>query len=136
MQSHRFVTEVWSTDNPKLQIISVSWRSVAEQVRQDAGYSAFVAELHRRLARSDSVAQFSTGLPAVTYWIGVVTFVGVSIAMAVLTVRAARRGEWGTAAVIGAFAAMFIWQIGLYFRRNRPGRYRPDALPQDLLPRA
>ena len=26
MQSRRFVTEIWSSDNPKIQIVSVSWR--------------------------------------------------------------------------------------------------------------
>src|ERR1700740_2750905 len=31
MQSRRFVTEIWSTDNPKIQIVSVSWRSMVEQ---------------------------------------------------------------------------------------------------------
>src|ERR1700760_3243689 len=36
MQSHRFVTELWSADGTKLRIVSTSWRSMAEQVRQDA----------------------------------------------------------------------------------------------------
>src|SRR6478609_8905782 len=64
MQSRRFVTEIWSTDNPKIQIVSVSWRSVVEQVRQDGPYAAFVTELHRRLEACASPAQFSAGLPA------------------------------------------------------------------------
>ena len=54
MQSHRFITEIWSTDNPKMQIVSVSWRSFMEQERLDAAYMAFVTELHRRLAAAGS----------------------------------------------------------------------------------
>jgi hypothetical protein len=27
-----------------------------------------------------------------------------------------------------------VWQSGTYFLRNRPGRYRPDALPKELVP--
>ena len=50
MQTHRFITEIWSADNPKIQIVSVSWRSIMEQERLDNAYSAFVTELHRRLA--------------------------------------------------------------------------------------
>jgi len=34
----------------------------------------------------------------------------------------------------GGFFALFAWQSGTYFRRNRPGRYRPDGLPRDLVP--
>jgi hypothetical protein len=29
---------------------------------------------------------------------------------------------------------LFLWQSGNYFRRNRPGSYRPDALPKLLVP--
>ena len=36
---------------------------------------------------------------------------------------------------IGAFLALFLWQAGNYFRRNRPGRYTPQALPPELMPR-
>ena len=36
--------------------------------------------------------------------------------------------------VIAAFLALFLWQGGNFFRRNRPGLYRPDAPPEELLP--
>ena len=55
-QSHRFITEIWSADNPKIQIVSVSWRSIMEQERLDAAYSAFVTELHRRVAAAGAPA--------------------------------------------------------------------------------
>src|SRR5262249_61337753 len=47
MQSQRFLTEVWVTGGPKLQIFSTSWRSIVEHERHDAAYTAFIAELHR-----------------------------------------------------------------------------------------
>ena len=136
MQSRRFITEIWSTDNPKIQIVSVSWRSMVEQARQDGAYSAFVTELHRRLAASGSQAQFTTGLPVVSYWFGVVTFVAVMISMAVMIVRTLKLEQWGTSAIIGAIFAVFALQIGNYLRRNRPSRYRPDAIPREALPKA
>ena len=135
MQSRRFVTEIWSTDNPKMQIISVSWRSMVEQARQDDAYSAFVTELHRRLAASGSVAQFTTGLPSVSYWFGVVTFVAVLIAMAAMIVKTLKLEQWSVSAIIAAIFAVFALQIGNYFRRNMPSRYRPDAIPREVLPR-
>jgi len=136
MQSRRFVTEIWSTDNPKIQIISVSWRSVMEQARQDDAYSAFVTELHRRIAMSGSAAQFTTGLPAFSYWFGIVIFVAVLVAMVVMTVRTLKLEQWSAGAIIAAILAVFVLQIGNYFRRNRPSRYRPDAIPREVLPKA
>ena len=93
MQSHRFITEIRSTDNPKIQIVSVSWRSLVEQERLDGAYTAFVTELHRRLAAAGSTARFSAGMPLVPFWIGVVLFAGVILATAAMVVRPSRPGN-------------------------------------------
>ena len=53
-----------------------------------------------------------------------------------LIVRALQSGSITGAAFIGAFLALFFWQAVGFFRRNRPGLYRPDALPAELMPRA
>ena len=134
MQSHRFIAEIWAADNPKIQIASVSWQSLVEQRRQDAAYSAFVAELHRRIAAAGSAARFSTGVPVATYWIGVVVFAAVIVAVGVLAVRSAMFGQWGASAIVAVFFLVFAYQLGNYFRRNRPLRYRPNAIPPALLP--
>jgi hypothetical protein len=135
MQSHRFVTEIWSTDGPKIQIASASWRSPLEQQRLDAPYRAFVTELHRRLAAAGSPAKFLSGMPAAIYWIGATVFAALMLAMSVLLVHAIRLNEWTGVAIVSLFLAVFAIQVGSYFRRNRPGRYRPDAIPAAVLPR-
>jgi hypothetical protein len=135
MQSRRFITEIWSTDNPKISIVSVSWRSIVEQERQDAAYVAFITDLHRRLAASKSEAQFTTGLPVFSYWLGVVVFVVVMVTIAAMIVRALREAQWSASAIIAAILAAFAYQIGNYFRRNRPVKYRPQAIPAEVLPK-
>ncbi len=141
MQTRRFLTEIWPGRGPRLSIASTSWRSLVEQVAQDQAYGAFIRELHRRIAAQHSLAQisfaqvsFETGSPAILYWPGLVVFVGVGLALAALTVRALQVGEFAGAALVGGFFALFMWQSGTYFQRNRPGTYRPDALPKDLVP--
>ena len=134
MQSQRFLTEIWSADNPKIQIASASWRSLVEQERLDAAYAAFVTELHRRLAAAGTSAQYLAGMQRLTYWIGVTVFSGAMGAMGVLTVRAIQLEQWTAAALVGAFFLVFAFQVGNYFRRNWPSRYRPDALPAYVLP--
>ena len=61
MQTHRFITEIWGEQSPKLQISSTSFRGLMEQQRQDARYAAFVGELHRRLAAAGSAVRFEAG---------------------------------------------------------------------------
>jgi hypothetical protein len=134
MQTRRFVTEIWWPGAPRLSIASTSWRSLVEQAAQDQDYGAFVRELNARVAAAGGAASFETGVPSFLYWPGVVVFVGVAAGLAVLTLRALALGAYSGAALVAAFLALFVWQSGGYFKRNRPGRYRPDAPPKELVP--
>lgn len=135
MQSHRFMTELWAVGAPRLRIVSSSWQSMVEQVAQDGPYSAFIAELHRRIAMAAPPARFEQGSSPFNYWPGLAVFVAVSLGLAWMTMRGLQAGSTAGAAIVGAFLALFLWQGGNYFRRNRPGLYRPDALPAELMPR-
>ena len=61
-------------------------------------------------------------------------FVAAGAALAALAVHALTTGSWTGAALVGGFLALFLWQSGPFFLRNRPGRYRPEALPRHLVP--
>ena len=136
MQNYRFVTDVWPDSGPKLQIASTSWKSLVEHQRLDAEYSAFVSELSRHVGAAGGNTAFDTGSPAFLYWPGVVIFIGAAFALAALSVRALQQQAWGGAAFIAAFFALFLYQAGNFFRRNRPGTFDPDAVPPLLLPEA
>jgi hypothetical protein len=73
-------------------------------------------------------------VPAFLYWPGLALFAGVALAIAALTVRALEIGDYAGVALLSGFFALFVWQSGTFFKRNRPGRYRPDAVPNDLVP--
>jgi hypothetical protein len=134
MQTRRFVTEIWWPGGPRLTIASSSWRSPLEQVAQDRDYGAFVRALNARLAVAGAAVSFETGAPAVLYWPGLAVFIAVTVTLTVLAVRALAAGATAGAALVAAFFALFIWQSGAYFRRNRPRRYRPEAPPRELVP--
>jgi hypothetical protein len=134
MQTRRFVTEVWSEGVPRLSIASTSWRSMVEQEAQDQAYGAFVRELHRRITAAGATAAFDCGSPALLYWPGLAVFAAVVVGFAVLIVQALGVGAYAGAAVVGGILVLCVWQSGTYFLRNRPGRYRPSALPKELVP--
>jgi hypothetical protein len=134
MQTRRFLTEIWSASTPRLPIASTSWRSLVEQGTQDEAYGAFIKELHRRIAAAGAQAAFEAGSPAMLYWPGLVIFAVGVLGLAALTVRALSVEAYAGAAFVAAFLGLFLWQSGNYFWRNRPGTYRPDALPKELVP--
>ena len=135
MQSHRFMTELWAEGAPKLEILSSSWKSLVEQERLDKAYTDFIGELHRRIAKASPPACFEQGSHPLVYWPGLIVFAGVTLGLAWLVVRALQADAKGGAAIISAFFGLFLWQGGNFFRRNRPGRYRPEAIPADLMPK-
>ncbi|HZL32319.1 MAG TPA: hypothetical protein VFC54_14835 [Pseudolabrys sp.] len=139
MQSQRFLLEVWADNAPKLEIVSSSWKSMVEQERLDKAYAYFVRELHRRIALAQSSAnetvRFEHGSAPLLYWPGLTVFAGVALGLAWLTVRTLQADARGGAVFIGAFMLLFLWQGGNFFRRNRPGVYRADALPEMLMPK-
>jgi hypothetical protein len=135
MQPHRFVTRLWAEEAPRLDIVSTSWRSMMEQERLDARYASFVRELHRRLAAAAPAARFVRGKNPWLYWPGLVLFVAVTLGLVAIVPRTLQSHSVVGALIVAVFLGLFLWQGVSFFRRNRPGRYRPDALPPDLLPK-
>ena len=129
------MTELWADGAPKLEILSSSWKSLVEQERLDGRYTAFVAELHRRIALAAAPARFERGSNLLLYWTGLIAYIGVSLRLALLVVRALQANAKGGAVFIGGFLALFLWQGGNFFRRNRPVRYHQLDIPTQLLPR-
>lgn len=135
MQSHRFMTELWADGAPKLEILSSSWKSMIEQQRLDRPYAAFVTELHRRIALAAPPVRYEQGSNPLLYWPGLFVFTGLMLGLAVLVVRALQADTKAGAAFVGVFLLLLLWQGGNFFRRNRPGVYRPEAPPAELLPK-
>jgi hypothetical protein len=138
IQAYRFLTEIWAEGAPKLEIMSSSWKSMVEHERRDESYAAFVTELHARVAAAGSPVpvRYQQGANPILYWLGLVLYSVVALGLAATFVRAVQVETYGAAAFIGGFGALLLWQGGNFFHRNRPGSYRPDALPRALVPGA
>jgi hypothetical protein len=134
MQSHRFVTELWPQGGARLDIASTSWKSMVEQERLNKPYAAFIGELHRRVAQGGAPVSFETGVHPLHYWAAAAVFAGVVIGLLALIVQSLQAAVWSGAALVALFLLMFLWHGTNFLRRNRPGTYRPDALPVALIP--
>jgi hypothetical protein len=135
LQQQRFMTEIWANGVPKLKIVSCSWKSMFEQERFDRPYIEFVAALHHRMIEAGAPAEYQQGTDPLIFWPGFAVFTGVTLGMLWLVVRALQDAAFSGAFFIAAFVALFAWRGSNYLNRNRPGVYRPDALPALLLPK-
>ncbi len=136
LQTQRFLTEIWAEGMPRLQIASTSWKSMVEQERLDDAYAAFIGELHARIAAAApaGAVRYERGTNPFAYWPGLALYVVVVLGLIAVVVRAFELHTLAPAAVIAAFAALFLWQGGNFFVRNWPGHYAPDAPPAWLVP--
>ncbi|HET9902956.1 MAG TPA: hypothetical protein VFQ27_04565 [Xanthobacteraceae bacterium] len=135
LQMYRFQTEIWAENAPKLAIASCSWRSMVEQERQDQAYRTFVVALHQRLARSGTRPLLRAGVPHLTYWPGVVLFAAMALILPWAVARTASADAFWSTALVALLIAVFLWQIGGFFWRNRPAAYTAEAIPEAVLPR-
>ncbi len=134
MQSRRFRADLEHANGQRIAILSTTWQTVTLMTPQDRDYSAFIAELHRRMAQTGSNAELTGGLRPGIYAAAVAALALVAIAMTGLFARALATGEFSGALFLVGFAALFAWQIGGFILRNRPQRYAFGDLPNALLP--
>jgi hypothetical protein len=134
MQSRRFRADIRHVDGGRVRIMSTTWQTVALMAPQDHLYRTFITRLHRRMAAAGSRATLRGGLAPPLYAAAIVLVGSLAIAMAGLLVRALAVGEWAGVLFLIGFAALFVWQIGGFVRRNRPVVYAFDQLPKALLP--
>jgi hypothetical protein len=134
MQSRRYLTEIWAPSAPKITISSASWKSMVEQASLVGPYSEFVRELHARIAKAGGKPRCDGGLNPILYWPGVVVFGTLVLGLIGLVGRAVMEASWPAVVFVLAFMAFFAWQIGNFFRLNKPSRYEAGAPPAHLLP--
>lgn len=133
MQNRRFRADIDNRTGAHITILSTSKQTVALMEPQ-AGYRAFILELHRRLAATGGDAALRGGLRPGIYRLIVIAVVLFGIGMAALLIRAVATGEVAGIIFILGFLALFAWQIGGFIARNRPRAYAFDDVPRELLP--
>ena len=126
---------------------NLSWRSMAEMERHHDAYRAFVAALAEHIARANPEADFSAGLAPWRFrtMCGLAAATGAALAAATLFALYHRiwpSTAWpaGLASLMAGMAGFtllyLIYWMRRYLGRNRPASFRPEAIPQRVLPKA
>jgi hypothetical protein len=134
MQARRFRADLQHKTGGRIILLSTSWQTAALMAPQDQAYRRFIVTMHERMAQAGSRASLSGGLGPGVYGVAVTLVTLLGLAMAGLLIRSVATGQFGGALFVVGFAALFVWQVGGFIRRNRPMIYGFDHLPEALLP--
>ncbi|MBV8780035.1 MAG: hypothetical protein JO353_01445 [Phycisphaerae bacterium] len=130
----RYVAEVWGRDGTKLQIASVTQRSLFDFQNLAAEYRVFIVDLARRIRASGGSCRYDAGFPAWRWWPAVLVAAATMGSAIYVAVRALIGGYFVVSAAVVALGLVFLWQIGLMIWRNRPRNCDPLSISGDVLP--
>jgi hypothetical protein len=132
---HRYTTEIFPRDGGRMQIASVSARGMLDSANQGAAYRAFIAELHRRVAKAHGECRFEAGMAVWRFWPSVVITLAMAAGLVYVLVRGMLGEQIVTGLIVFAAGGLFLWQMAKMVLANWPRIYRPDAIPEDVLPK-
>lgn len=134
LYTSRYRIELRQRLGKRIWFSNISWRGMVDVEAHDAPYAAFVRRLCSAIAKASPKAQFIAGEPAWRYLAVAAITAGLAVSLAYLALAALKTTNWGMLTLVAFIGGYTIWQMSLWLRKNRPGRFDPLALPADLLP--
>jgi hypothetical protein len=130
-----FLCSVRATDGKSIKFDSLSWKSLIETEKKNADFTRFVSTLCERA---------EAGSPQVELHAGVVPFkhtgmlvIGILMLLGLAASAVYAIGNKST--LVGCVALFMLaylsWWMWDYLTRNRPTRFRADAIPPSVLPK-
>ncbi|MBJ6127796.1 hypothetical protein [Microvirga splendida] len=131
-----FRTKVIMKDGKSFTFNSLDWKSLVEAQELTREYRAFVKALCEAIVRANPEARFVAGKPMGLWLPSSALAVASLLAMAYLVWQAFQMGATPVALLGILLAVVGYWQIEPMIRLNKPRRFRTEALPEELLPKA
>jgi hypothetical protein len=132
---HRYTAEIFPRSGGRMDISSVSSRGMLDNANQGVAYRAFIAELHRRVASARGECRFEAGMAVWRFWPSVTITLAMAAALVYVLVRGILGDQIVTSLIVLAAGSLFVWQMGKMVLANKPRSYRPETIPEDLLPK-
>lgn len=134
ISSKGFKTQLRLSNGKSISFGNLSWRSLTDMDRDDAGYHAFVVALAAAIAQANPRARFVAGKPF-AFWLALAAVSALSLLMlAFFTVRAFVQGANSTALLGLLLAGASYWQVKPMVVLNRPRELASGEVPDDLMP--
>jgi hypothetical protein len=132
--SARYRCDLTMHTGRRLAILSTHYAGLADFEDRGATYAPFVRALITRVAAANPSAAFGSGRSPAAYWAEHL-FLVVMVALLVFVLSVTgfaplSESSWAKFAVILGFIPLLI----VYTRKNWPRRFKPAAIPKDVLP--
>lgn len=134
LSSKGFKTQLRLSDGKTITFGNLSWRSLTDMDRDDAGYRAFVCALAAAIARANPRARFVAGKPF-AFWVVLAGVSVLSLLMLVfITGRALLQGAHAIALLGALLTAASYWQVMPMVVLNKPRDLATGEIPDELVP--
>lgn len=131
---NRYRTRVVFRQGGMIELLNTEYVGFANFAEKNEEYSAFVRELHHRLAARGSKAVFRKGSSAAAYFGNLLLTAFIFAMIAIAFVLLLSVGFLWIAIVKLAIVLFFVPTLLRYMRRSTPATYDPSSLPADALP--
>jgi hypothetical protein len=134
ISSKGFRTQLRLTDGKIITFGNLSWRSLTDMDRDDAGYHRFVRALSAAIARANPQVRFVAGKPF-AFWLALAGVGVLSLLMLVFFTGRAFLAGANPAGLLGLLLiAASTWQVWPMVKLNRPRELATGEVPDDLVP--
>lgn len=97
-------------------------------------YVNFVKGLHKILSTANPDIEYKKGIGRIAYLASMLLFVIAGIAFPIVAIAMLIGGKWLYGGIALVSSVLLIFRMVNYSKRNKPGTYMPDAMPDTLLP--
>ena len=132
-ETKRYRCDVFSRRNGRAMIVSVSYLSPMNFENRGATYVPFVRTLVARVAATNPACRFQAGNRPLTY-VAEQLFLLAMLLLLVSVLYLTGAPIIGIVAIKLAILAFFVPTMILYLHKNRPRRFDPVEIPDDVLP--
>jgi hypothetical protein len=132
--SQRHRCDITMRDGARVTIWSTHYVSVGEFEDRGETYAALARALIARVAAANPSAVFRAGKSPFTFWRQLVVLLIAFSALIYMIMLVGSAAFSGLVIVKLIIVAAFVPLLLRYIHKNRSGRFRPDAIPEDVLP--
>jgi len=134
VDSARYRCDLTMRSGGTIAMLSTHYAGIADFEDRAATYAPFVRTLIAKVAAANPSARFRSGKNPITYWAEHLFLLAmVALLIFVLSITGTMPlsdSSWAKLFIIIGFIPLLI----VYTRKNWPNRFKPDAIPSDVLP--
>lgn len=129
-----YKTQLRLKDGRTITFGNLSWRSLTDLDRDDAGYHRFVTALTAAIVRANPAVRFRAGRSFPMWLAAAIVGGGALLALFGFTLHAFGAGATGSGWLGLALVVASAWQVWPMIRLNRPRDLTVGEVPNDLVP--